>query len=116
MDKKKLAKRQLISILSLFFALFTLTLVILLGIYFSGKMTADFTVQQLIMISVASAYLPCGVYAGICTCFLKIKELNNKQSVAFVVLFPLIFALTVAVGLVMVVPLIIKSIIALAKG
>lgn len=115
MTKKQIAKRFLISALALFFALLLVSLLIVFGFYFSGKMTADFTPAQLLLMSVAGAYIPTASYTGFCVCFINVNEFSKFAKFAIVFLFPLTLVFITLVGIIMVVPTIIKSIIILIK-
>ena len=114
MNEKQIAKRYLISLFALYFAG-----AVLLGAFTfalsSRPGAATLSGGQIAALAFLLPLLPCASYAGFCTAFLRVQELSRNQMILTVVLFPLILVGVTVLGLVMIVPSIIKHIIVLLK-
>jgi hypothetical protein len=111
MKDKTIAKKYLITSL-LLIAVFTLiTFIILFAIVKTGNSSIYLQNGEILLLSLACAYVPTGAYTGFCICLLPIKQLTKSIKFCIVFLFPLVLLGIIIIGNIMLIPTIIKSII-----
>ena len=113
MSEKQIAKRYLLSVSALYFGG-----AVLLGAYIfalRSRAPGAFGASQAAALAFLLPLVPTASYSGFVQAFLKVKELKKKQMVLFVVFFPVMLAVLLIYGAVMLVPSIIKNVRALCE-
>lgn len=110
MDNKKYAKRYIFSLFGLY--LFGAVFLFLITFFLSNRNDVNnaLTINQVIGIALLFPLLPCASFAGFCTAFGKIRELNRFWIIAICVFFPITLIVITLYGFVMIIPSIIKNI------
>ncbi|MBQ9517086.1 MAG: hypothetical protein IJR60_03325 [Eubacterium sp.] len=109
MSEKQIAKRYLLSV----FLLYIVGVVLLTAFMFALRSrveTQRVTELQTVIAGLLLPLIPCVSYAGFVCAFLKVGELTKTQMVLIVVLFPLVLAVLMLYGAVMLVPSIISAV------
>lgn len=114
MTKKDLAKKYIISAVILFFALLLISALIVFSL--NGRGSVDFENDQLILLALGSAIVPCGSFTGFVMVFTRIKELTKFWKIAICVLFPITLAIITAVGILSFLPYIVYSFVIIIKN
>jgi len=110
MDSKKYAKRYILSILGLYFFGAVILFMVVLLLSNRDDVNNAITINQIIGISLLFPLLPCASFAGFCTAFGKIKELNRFWIIAICVFFPITLIIITLYGFIMIIPSIITNI------
>ena len=115
MEKKKVAKIYILSMLALYF--FGFVLVFLLTYFVSKNPGSNYelSINQTLAIAMLCPLIPCASYAGFCVSFSKLRQLNRAWIVALCIFFPITLIFITAFGMVMIIPSIIKQIMVLLK-
>lgn len=114
MNNKYVAKKYIIAVSIMMVAFFGITMALIFVLKLGGSLLQP-TTSEALLISLASAYLPCASFTGFCVCFLPAKELKKKTMICLVVFFPLTLAFITLVGIAMLVPTYVKEMIILFK-
>lgn len=109
MNDKYVAKKYILAVSIMMLAFFGITMVLMLALK-SGGSSFQPTASEMLLISLASAYLPCASFTGFCICFLPVREMKKSKMLLLVVFFPLVLAFITAIGIIMLVPTYIKEI------
>jgi len=107
MEKKKIAKRYLISTAALFAGGFVIAYLTMLALLSRGGATVTITSVQQVLLSLALALLPAGSYTGFVLCGLKLikREAPGKGvMIAVCIFFPITLALLTLFGIIMIIP------------
>ena len=118
MEKKKTAKRYLISSAALFAAGFAISYVTVIALLSSGKATVDFTPLQQVLLSLGLALLPTGSYTGFVLAGLKLlqKDAPGKGvMLAVCIFFPITLALLTVFGIIMIIPSSVRAVMTLVR-
>ena len=109
MDKKKFAKRYILSLTGLYF--FGAVFLFLLLFFLSSRndVTNALEINQVIALSLALPLLPCASYTGFVLAFKNIKELNKLWIIAICIFFPVTLLFITIYGAIMIVPSLIKN-------
>lgn len=110
MDKKKYAKTYVLSITGLYFIGAVFLFLLLFFLSNRNDVNNALEINQIIGISLLLPLLPCASYAGFCSAFGRIKELNKGWIIALCAFFPITLVLITVYGLLMIIPSIIKQI------
>lgn len=116
MDKKEIAKKYLIMVLSLLIACVLLSALLVFAISHSSIETISLTNLQKTLLILAAGYVPSASFTGFYACFLNIKSFNRFLKIALVLFFPITLIIITIVGIVMVIPSIIKAIVVLLNS
>lgn len=107
---KKFKKRYLLSVIALFFGAFVISLAIVFGLQARGLATFPLTTATSWLIVVSLSLVPVSAFNGFVTMFNKIGIMTDKQSKAFVLFVLPMTILSIPIGLIMLIPNIIKMI------
>lgn len=114
MNDKNVAKKYIIAVSIMMVAFFGITMLLMYLLKLGGSLLQP-TTSEAMLISLASAYLPCASFTGFCVCFLPVREMKKTRMILLVVFFPLTLAFITLIGIIMLIPTYIKEIIVLAK-
>ena len=110
MDKKKFAKRYILSLTGLYFIGAIILFLLLFFLSNRNDVNNALEINQVIALSLILPLLPCASYAGFCCAFGKIRELNKTWIIAICVFFPITLVLITLYGFIMLIPSFIKSV------
>lgn len=116
MDKKKYAKRYVLSLFGLY--MFGAVFLFLIAFFLNRSYDVDspLSIYQIILISLLFPLLPCASFSGFCNAFFRIKEFSRPWKIAIIVFFPITLVLITLYGFIMIIPSIIKNISVIIKN
>ena len=110
MEKKKFAKRYIISITGLYFVGAIFLFLLLFFLSNRNDVSNALELNQAAALSLVLPLLPCASYAGFCCAFGKIREFGKMWKIAICIFFPVTLVLITLYGFIMIIPSVIKSI------